>query len=208
MPGVAGQPSSPDGFSIDVPPSTLDPTTPEREIPPTNTDLVSPELTGPITITPDVSYDEELLLPQSDEEPLLSHGGIQVEEEIRREYHWLCTLLAENEGRAWGTAYRDFMDVRFLLSAAQGMGMEELRNNRVGNGAFQASTGEFTLSIWDFIDILQLKHSSGTWQNKFTAYFRIKRLCMFAQYKGVETPFQTPEQHGKWFRFGWNIRRL
>jgi len=137
----------------------------------------------------DASHSEEPLLPQDD---------TQVEEEIQGEYSWLHAMLAENEGRAWGTAYRDFVEVNLLLSAVRGMGMEELSNNRVGNGTFQASTGEFTLSIWDFIDILGLKHSSGTWRNKFTAYFRIKRLFMFAQYRGAVMQFRTPECSQAW----------
>lgn len=159
---------------------------------PIDTGHALPDHTSPV-----VSPTEEFILPQSDGESLPFHET-QVEEEIREAYGWLCTLLAENERRAWGTAYRDFVDVRLLLSAVQGMGMEEVRNNRVGNGTFQASTGDFTLSIWDFIDILQLKHSSGTWRNKFTAYFRIKQLYIFAQHSGGETQFETLGHSQAW----------
>jgi hypothetical protein len=181
-PEVSIQPSIQDGTSISPATPQVDP------------DLPSPEHASPVVSN--TPHGEGLPLSQSDEE-LLSQET-QVEEEIRGEYRWLCALLAENEERAWGTAYRDFIGVRLLLSAAQGMGMEELSNNRIGNGAFRASTGEFTLSIWDFIDILGLKHSSNTWRNKVTAYFRVKQLFMFARYRGAAMPFQNPEHTQAW----------
>ena len=98
----------------------------------------------------------------------------------------------------WGTAYRDFVEVKLLMVAVRGLGMEEMANSRVTKGVFQSSTGPFTLSIWDFIDILQLTHSSGTWRNKVNAYFRVKQLYMFAQYNGGDISFQTPEHCLAW----------
>lgn len=144
------------------------------------------------------STNEEPLFLQSDDEEVSHPHQSGVEEEIQRKYAWLRTLLAENEGRTWNTAYRDFVEVRLLLFAIQGMGMEEMRGNRIRNGVFQTSTGEVSLSVWDFIDILQLKHSSGTWRNKVNTYFRIKELYLFAQYKGGEMPFQSPEHCQAW----------
>ena len=78
------------------------------------------------------------------------------------------------------------------------MGIEEGGNNWLAKGVFQLSMGGFTLSVWDFIDVLQLTHSSSTWWNKVTAYFRIKQLCMFTQYNGREIRFQTPEHRLAW----------
>ena len=43
--------------------------------------------------------------PSDNEEPSQLDEG-EVAEEIWREYSWLPTLLAENETKAWGTAYR------------------------------------------------------------------------------------------------------
>ena len=78
-----------------------------------------------------------------------------------------------------GTTYGDFVEVKLLLFTVQGMGMGERGNNQLTKGVFQLSMGEFMLSVRDFIDILQVTHSSSTWQNKVTAYFCIKQLCMF-----------------------------
>ena len=120
-PEVAIQPSIQDGTSIS-------PATPRVD-----SDLPLPKHTSPVVSN--TPHSEGLPLSQSDEDLLLSQET-QVEEEIRGEYRWLCALLAENEERAWGTVYRDFIGVRLMLSAAQGMGMEELSNNQIGNGAF------------------------------------------------------------------------
>ena len=135
--------------------------------------------------------------PSDDEEPSQPDEG-EVAEEIRREYSWLPTLLAENETKAWGTAYRDFVEVRLLLVAVQGLNIEEMGNNQLTKGVFLSEGREFTLSVWEFIDILQLAHSSATWRNKVTAYFRIKQLYMFAQYNGGDITFQTPEHRPAW----------
>ena len=108
--------------------------------------------------------------PSDNEEPSQPDKG-EVAEEIQREHSWLPTLLAENETKAWGTAYRDFVKVRLLLVAVQGLNIEEMGNNRLTKGVFLSEGREFTLSVWEFIDILQLVHSSATWWNKVTAYF-------------------------------------
>ena len=68
--------------------------------------------------------------------------------------------------------------------AVQGLNIEETGNNQLTKGVFLSEGREFTLSVWEFINILQLVHSSATWQNKVTAYFQIKQLYMFAQYNG------------------------
>jgi len=159
----------------------------------------SPEPTSPVILQTTLP-DDEVPLPQSDdEEPALSHSDEgQIAGEIQREYSWLSTLLTENQIKGWGTAYRDFIDVKLLLMAVRGLGMEEMANNRVTKGVFRSSTGEFALSMWEFIDILQLTHSSGTWRNKVTAYFRIKQLYMFAQYNGGDIHFQNREHRMAW----------
>ena len=108
--------------------------------------------------------------PSDDEEPSQSDEG-EVAEEIQREYSWLPILLAENETKAWGTAYRDFVEVRLLLVAVQGLNIEETDSNWLTKGVFQSEEREFTLSVCEFIDILQLMHSSAIWRNKVTAYF-------------------------------------
>ena len=66
--------------------------------------------------------------PSYNEEPSQPDEG-EVAEEIRREYSWLPTLLAENKTKAWGTAYRDFVEVRLLLVAVQGLNIVETGNN-------------------------------------------------------------------------------
>jgi hypothetical protein len=119
------------------------------------------------------------------------------EQEMREEFSWLNDLLAKHEAKGWGTAYRDFADVKLLLLAAQSLGMDE-KNNRVADGVFMSSVGDFPLTIWNFIDILDLQHTSGTWRNKMTSYFRIKQLYTFSQHNSGEIPFQRPDYSNAW----------
>ena len=158
----------------------------------------SPELTSSTNLQTTLADYEDPLPPSYDEPPLSPSDETQVAEEIRREYSWLRVLLAQNEAKVWGTAYRDFVEVKLLLFAVRGMGIEEVGNNRLAKGVFQSSMGGFTLSVWDFIDVLQLTHSSGTWRNKVTAYFRIKQLYMFAQYNHGGIWFQSREHCLAW----------
>jgi hypothetical protein len=117
-----------------------------------------------------------------------------VTEEIRARYSWFCSIIQENESKSWGTAYRDFVDVAFLLRAVSDMEMRPMRNRQISSGVFQASMGPVNLDVWTFINILDLTHKSGTWRNKVTAYFRVQKLYKFVQStQGLNLPFETQE---------------
>jgi len=108
----------------------------------------------------------------------------QIQEEMQQQFQWFSDMLIENKKRGWGTAYRDFVDVLLLLKAVEGLGIVEQTNNRLTSGVFCASTGEFMLGWTDFIDAMSLEHSSATWRNKMTMYFRIKSLYLYFQHTG------------------------
>ena len=77
----------------------------------------SPELTSSTNLQTTLTDYEDPLPPSYDGPPLSPLDETQVTEEIRREYSWLHVLLAENEAKVWGTAYRDFVEVQLLLFA-------------------------------------------------------------------------------------------
>lgn len=133
--------------------------------------------------------------------PLLAHEvdvqEFRAQEEIRQQFQWLADMLDGNRKRGWGTAYRDFADVLLLLRAVSGLGMVEQRNGRVSDGAFSASTGCFTLSLATFIDLMHLEHTSTTWRNKLTAYFRLKSLYLYSEHTGG-VRFQSPAHSYTW----------
>ena len=199
-PGVTDQPSSLSNTDASVGLSQIisRPVTPTTPLFHVGSPSPSPELTSSTDLQTTLANYEDPLPPSYEEPPLSPSDETQVAEEIRREYSWLRVLLAENEAKVWGTAYRDFVGVKLLLFAVRGMGIEERGSNRLTKGVFKSRMGEFALSVWDFIDVLQLTHSSSTWRNKVTAYFRIKQLYMFAQYNGGEIGFRTPEHRLAW----------
>jgi hypothetical protein len=124
-----------------------------------------------------------LLLPAGTPNSGELHAQV-AQDEIRQQFHWFTDMLNQNERQAWGTAYRDFINVELLLHAVQGLGMVEQGNGRVGHGIFHASTGDFQLDLPTFLDVMHLEHSAATWGNKLSAYFRIKTLYSFFQYNG------------------------
>ena len=67
-----------------------------------------------------------------------------------------------------------------LLKAVSTLGMVELGNNRVSDGVFPASTGDFRLSLATFVDITDLGYTPSTWKNKLTMYFRLKSLHLYS----------------------------
>jgi hypothetical protein len=133
-----------------------------------------------------------LLVQEADDQKEL-----EAQEEIQRDFRWLVDILNQNQRRGWGTAYRDFVDVLMLLRAASTLGMVELGNNRVSDGVFSASTGDFTLSLATFIDIMDLVYTPATWRNKLTFYFRLKSLYQYSQHAdGIA--FQNPAHNSAW----------
>lgn len=109
---------------------------------------------------------------------------LQAQMEMRERFGWFIAMLNENQKRGWGTGYRDFADVLLLLRAVSSLGMKEQGNNRLSNGVFSASVGDFGLDLWTFIHMMDLGHSPGTWRNKLTTYFRIKSLHLYSQHIG------------------------
>jgi hypothetical protein len=122
---------------------------------------------------------------------------LQAQEEIRQQFRWLPELLEANQRRGWGTGYRDFADVLLLLRAVSGLGMMEQGNNRVSDGVFHASTGDFTISLATFIDTMHLGHTPATWRNKLTTYFRLRSLYSYFEHAG-EIRFQDPTHRLTW----------
>jgi hypothetical protein len=59
--------------------------------------------------------------------------GPQVGIELHLLFKWLVDLLAGLRVGGWGSAYRDFMEVRFLLHGVQALGMVEWGNDRVSD---------------------------------------------------------------------------
>jgi hypothetical protein len=122
---------------------------------------------------------------------------LQAMEEIREQFQWLVDLLAQNAKKRWGTAYRDFADVSLLLHAVGGLGMVEMGNGRVGDGQFNTSVGNFSLSLSTFLQIMNLGHSPATWRNKMTMFFRLKSLYSYSQHFSGEL-FELPEHQRAW----------
>ena len=122
---------------------------------------------------------------------------LRAQEEIRQEFQWLAKMLRENRNRGWGTGYRDFVDVLLLLNAVGGLGMSEQPNNRVSDGVFPASIGDFTLSLVAFIDVMDLEHSAATWGNKLTMFFRLKSLYLYSEHIGG-IRFRDPAHNQAW----------
>ena len=154
---------------------------------------------SPITIAQDEAVTEQWSPPSSP--PPLSNNTphdrqLQAQEEIRQHFHWLPNLIEKNRDAGWGTGYRDFVDVLYLLYAVRELGMIEGPNS-LSLGKFQATTGEFILDAVTFIDIMQLNHAPGTWRNKFTVYFRLKALQLHSEYAGG-VMFQTPGYQFVW----------
>jgi len=117
--------------------------------------------------------------------------------EMRDQFHWLVTMLNENKNRSWGTAYRDFADVSLLLSAVGELGMMEGANHRVSKGVFRASTGNYSLTLPTFIEVMDLGHASGTWGNKLTMFFRLKAIYSYHEHAG-EPHFWSPIYQDAW----------
>ena len=134
--------------------------------------------------------------------PLSVHGRgndpeLRAQEEIRQEFQWLANMLHENRKMGWGTGYRDFVDVLLLLKAVSGLGMLEQPNNRVSDGVFPASTGDFALSLGTFIEVVGLDHSAATWGNKLTTFFRLKSLYLYSEHvRGIR--FRDPAHNQAW----------
>jgi hypothetical protein len=122
---------------------------------------------------------------------------LQAMEEIREQFQWLVDLLDQNAKKRWGTAYRDFADVSLLLHAVGGLGMVEMGNGRVGDGQFNTSVGNFSLSLSTFLEIMNLGHSPATWRNKMTMFFRLKSLYSYSQHARGEL-FELPEHQRAW----------
>ena len=158
---MTNQPSSSGNANTSASPTqaTSSPVTPTTPLFYADPEL--PEPMDPITPQTALPNNEISHGPSDNEEPSQLDEG-EVAEEIWREHSWLSTLLAENETKAWETAYRDFVKVRLLLVAVQGLNIEEMGNNWLTKGVFLSEGREFTLSVWEFINILQLVHSSAT----------------------------------------------
>jgi hypothetical protein len=109
---------------------------------------------------------------------------LHAQQEVQQQFQWLAKMLDENRKRGWGSGYRDFVDVLLLLRAVSGLGMVEQQNNRISDGVFVASTGSFTLNLTTFIDLMHLEHTSATWRNKLTMYFRLKSLYLYSEHTG------------------------
>jgi hypothetical protein len=122
---------------------------------------------------------------------------LQAQEEMQQTFCWLTDILHNNQKRGWGTAYRDFVDVLLLLKAVGALGMVELGNNRVSDGVFSASIGEFRLTLATFINIMDLAYTPSTWKNKLTMYFRLKALYLYSQHAG-RIDFQDPVHNSAW----------
>jgi len=122
---------------------------------------------------------------------------LQAQQEIRESFHWLAEMLHQNKKRGWGTGYRDFVDISLLLRAVSTLGMVEHQGNRVSDGVFSASNGDFSLSFITFLDVMRLGYTSSTWRNKLTTYFRIKALYQYSQHTGAIT-FQNPIHESAW----------
>ena len=75
--------------------------------------------------------------------------------------------------------------------------MVERVNNRISDGIFHASTGGYALSLLKFIDLMSLGHSTATWGNKLTMYFRLKTLYSYSQHVGGAN-FQSPAHNEAW----------
>jgi hypothetical protein len=106
-------------------------------------------------------------------------------------------MLADNKRRGWASGYRDFADVLLLLRAVGRLGMVEQQNNRVSEGVFSASAGDFSLSLETFIDAMNLEHAWGTWRNKLTTYFRIKSLYLYSKHAG-RIDLKNPVHRNTW----------
>lgn len=150
-------------------------------------------------LSPELGH--EPLITQESPSPLplpVDEANIQESQaqEIQQQFQWLADMLDENKKRGWGTAYREFVDVLLLLKAAGGLGMVE-QNNRVSDGVFSASTGDVTLNLATFIDVMDLEHTLGTWRNKLTTYFRLKSLYLYSQHNDGIT-FQDPAHQSAW----------
>lgn len=162
-------------------PQTQSPGPDTVETPLFDLDTPSPVIDHPFLIDQDPpSPPSPPLLPAHQ----VDNQELQAQEEIRQHFRWLPDLLSQNQRRRWGTAYRDFVDVVLLLNTVRELGMEEQRNNSVSDGVFSASTGDITLNLDTFIEVVQLNHTAATWRNKLTTYFRIKSLCLFAEHRG------------------------
>lgn len=128
------------------------------------------------------------------------HAGDQESQamkEIHDQFQWLVLMLDQNQNQGWGSAYRDFADVLVLLRAVGGLGMVEKGNNKISHGVFHASMGSYALTVSTFIDLMNLGHSSATWSNKLTMYFRLKSLHSYSQHVGGAR-FQSPVHNDAW----------
>jgi len=77
------------------------------------------------------------------------------------------------------------------------LGMVELSNNRISDGVFSASTGDFTLNLATFVNIINLGYTPSTWRNKLTMYFCLKSLYQYSQHTD-RLVFQIPSHNIAW----------
>jgi hypothetical protein len=122
----------------------------------------------------------------------------QVGIELREQFEWLVDLLEDLRARGWSSAYRDFLEVRFLLNGAQFLGMVEQGNDRVSNCVFCTTTGNhYILTLSMFTDLVPLGYKSNTWRNKLSMYFKLKRLHLYSQHID-SPPFHIQTHNATW----------
>jgi len=177
--------------------SPSSPTIAHSPSPPTVAHTLSPPTVARSPSPPTTYPPSTLPLPLLVQEADHNQKELQAQEEIRQEFHWLAEMLIQNKKQGWGTAYRDFVDVMMLLRAVHMLGMVELGNNRISDGVFSASTGDFTLNLATFVDIINLGYTPSTWRNKLTMYFRLKSLYQYSQHTD-RLVFQIPSQNIAW----------
>jgi hypothetical protein len=153
---------------------------------------------------PALSVGDQPIVEQGSPSPPLQSSPPHVDDqesqamnEMREQFRWLVKMLNENKTQGWGTAYRDFVDVSLLLSAAGELGMVEGANHRVCKGVFRASTGNYSLTLATFIEVMGLGYASGTWGNKLTMFFRLKAIYSYYEHAG-EPCFQSPIHQDAW----------
>ena len=75
--------------------------------------------------------------------------------------------------------------------------MVEGPNGRISEGVFHARTGNYTIPLPIFIDIMGLGHSVATWRNKLTMYFRLKSLYSYGEHIGGVS-FRSTQHQTAW----------
>jgi hypothetical protein len=172
----------------------------------------SPSITGDqpsaerrsLSPPPALSVDDQSIMEQGSPSPPLQSSSPHIDDqesqamnEMRERYHWLVKMLNENKTRGWGTGYRDFVEVLLLLSAVSDLGMVEGANRRISKGVFHASTGNYSLTLTMFIEVMGLGHTSSTWGNKVTMFLRLRAIYSYYEHKG-EPCFQSQIHQDAW----------